>query len=153
MFLARLRPLNLVVEQSPANGSSRPMEPVLRRFLTRSRVWLASIAQSFANVSGKLRPRIGDFGSLRMCPSCGLFTSKYKASCLECGSCSTRFSQGRNRSRLQERQLRWVFLHGCPVLKVPPHSSHLVGFGRYSCRRATEIDAARGHPHHDEHLR
>jgi hypothetical protein len=33
----------------------------------------------------KLKPQIAGFGSLRMCPSCGLITSRSKACCLECG--------------------------------------------------------------------
>jgi len=33
----------------------------------------------------KLRPQIAGFGSQRMCPSCGLITSRLKARCLECG--------------------------------------------------------------------
>ena len=35
---------------------------------------------------------------------------------------------------------------------VPPHSSHLVGFGQYSCRCAAETYATRGHQNHDEYL-
>jgi len=61
------------------------MDPVHRRFLTRSRVVLASILQWFGNLLRRVRPRTEDFGSLRMCPFCGLITSKYKTSCLECG--------------------------------------------------------------------
>src|SRR5689334_198760 len=30
--------------------------------------------------------------------------------------------------------------------------SHMAGFGRYACWRAAEVDAALGHPHHDEYL-
>jgi len=33
----------------------------------------------------RLTPRIAGYGSQRMCPSCGLITSRLKASCLECG--------------------------------------------------------------------
>ena len=33
----------------------------------------------------KLKPQIAGFGSQRMCPSCGLITSRLKACCLECG--------------------------------------------------------------------
>ena len=33
----------------------------------------------------KLKPQIAGFQSQRMCPSCGLITSRLKASCLECG--------------------------------------------------------------------
>ncbi len=31
------------------------------------------------------RPQVAGYGSQRMCPSCGLITSRFKASCLECG--------------------------------------------------------------------
>ena len=34
---------------------------------------------------GKLKPQIAEYGSQRMCPSCGLITSRLKACCLECG--------------------------------------------------------------------
>jgi hypothetical protein len=30
-------------------------------------------------------PKIAGYGSQRMCPSCGLITSRLKACCLECG--------------------------------------------------------------------
>ena len=33
----------------------------------------------------KLKPQIAGFGSQRMCPSCGLITSRSKPCCLECG--------------------------------------------------------------------
>jgi hypothetical protein len=33
----------------------------------------------------KLKPQIAVYGSQRMCPSCGLITSRLKACCLECG--------------------------------------------------------------------
>jgi hypothetical protein len=33
----------------------------------------------------KLRPQTAGYGSQRMCPSCGLITSRFKACCLECG--------------------------------------------------------------------
>ena len=31
------------------------------------------------------RPQVAGYGSQRMCPSCGLITSRLKARCLECG--------------------------------------------------------------------
>jgi hypothetical protein len=37
----------------------------------------------------KLKPQIGGYGSQRMCPSCGLITSRLKACCLECGKSLT----------------------------------------------------------------
>jgi hypothetical protein len=33
----------------------------------------------------RLKPQIVRYGSQRMCPSCGLITSRLKARCLECG--------------------------------------------------------------------
>jgi predicted amidophosphoribosyltransferase len=33
----------------------------------------------------RLKPQIAGFGSQRMCPSCGLITSRLKTYCLECG--------------------------------------------------------------------
>ena len=37
----------------------------------------------------RLKPQIAGFGSQRMCPSCGLITSRLKARCLECGTVSS----------------------------------------------------------------
>jgi hypothetical protein len=61
------------------------MGPGLQRFLTRSRMRLLSIARMFGSLFQSVKPRIKDFGSLTMCPSCGLITSKNKTCCLECG--------------------------------------------------------------------
>lgn len=36
-----------------------------------------------------LKPRIAGYGSQRMCPSCGLITSRVKPCCLECGKSLT----------------------------------------------------------------
>jgi hypothetical protein len=33
----------------------------------------------------KLKPRVAGYGSQRMCPFCGLITSRLRAHCLECG--------------------------------------------------------------------
>ena len=33
----------------------------------------------------KLKPQVTGYGSQRMCPFCGLITSRLKADCLECG--------------------------------------------------------------------
>jgi hypothetical protein len=33
----------------------------------------------------KLKPKIAGYGTQRMCPSCGLITSRLEACCLECG--------------------------------------------------------------------
>jgi hypothetical protein len=35
--------------------------------------------------SRDLKPRIAGHGTQRMCPSCGLITSRLKARCMECG--------------------------------------------------------------------
>jgi hypothetical protein len=40
----------------------------------------------------KLKPQIAGLGSQRMCPSCGLITSRLKACCLECGQSLTAVS-------------------------------------------------------------
>jgi hypothetical protein len=67
------------------SGRGRQMNRELRSFRNRSRALLASVAHWLGNRSRELRPRAGDFGSLRICPSCGLITSKHKSQCLECG--------------------------------------------------------------------
>ena len=33
----------------------------------------------------QMKPETAGYGTQRMCPSCGLITSRLKASCLECG--------------------------------------------------------------------
>jgi hypothetical protein len=33
----------------------------------------------------RLKPQVAGFRSQRMCPSCGLITSRLKPNCLECG--------------------------------------------------------------------
>jgi ribosomal protein L37AE/L43A len=37
----------------------------------------------------KLKPQSAGYGTQRMCPSCGLITSRLKACCLECGKSLT----------------------------------------------------------------
>jgi predicted amidophosphoribosyltransferase len=37
----------------------------------------------------KLRPQIAGYGTQRMCPSCGLITSRLKTCCSECGKSLT----------------------------------------------------------------
>jgi hypothetical protein len=37
-------------------------------------------------------PQIAGYGSQRMCPACGLITSRLEASCLECGKSLTAVS-------------------------------------------------------------
>lgn len=61
------------------------MKRRLQSFLMRSRDRAASTGQWFKDLWRGLRPKAGDFGSLRVCPSCGLITSRYKNLCLECG--------------------------------------------------------------------
>jgi len=39
--------------------------------------------------SRDLKPRIARQGTQRMCPSCGLITSRLKACCMECGKSLT----------------------------------------------------------------
>ena len=38
------------------------------------------------------KPQVARYGSQRMCPSCGLITSRLKACCLECGQSLTAVS-------------------------------------------------------------
>jgi hypothetical protein len=40
----------------------------------------------------KLKPRVNGYGLQRMCPYCGLITSRSKAHCLECGRSLTAVS-------------------------------------------------------------
>jgi hypothetical protein len=40
----------------------------------------------------KLKPRVSEYGSQTMCPSCGLITSRLRACCLECGKSLTTVS-------------------------------------------------------------
>jgi hypothetical protein len=54
-----------------------------RRLRDGLRRRLAFISDSFAKLPVPLKP--GDFQSQRMCPFCGLITSRRKACCLECG--------------------------------------------------------------------
>jgi predicted amidophosphoribosyltransferase len=37
----------------------------------------------------KLKPQLARYGTQRICPSCGLITSRLKACCLECGKSLT----------------------------------------------------------------
>jgi hypothetical protein len=46
-------------------------------------LWLKKLNASLR--ATKLKPEIAGFGSQRMCPFCGLITSRSKSSCLECG--------------------------------------------------------------------
>lgn len=61
------------------------MEPGFRKFLTRPLALFDLVAQLYRTLVRRVRPKLGDFGSLTVCPSCHRITSKYKALCLECG--------------------------------------------------------------------
>jgi predicted amidophosphoribosyltransferase len=61
------------------------MAPVFRKIVTRFLALFDSIARVWRTLVRRLRPKLGDFGSLTVCPSCHRITSKYKALCLECG--------------------------------------------------------------------
>ncbi len=61
------------------------MEPVFRPFRNRLRRRLAFITALFGKLLATLKPPAREFRSQRMCPFCGLITSRAKTSCLECG--------------------------------------------------------------------
>jgi hypothetical protein len=47
------------------------------------------LAIPFLHKIRKPKPSVAEYGSQRMCPSCGLITSRLKAYCLECGQSLT----------------------------------------------------------------
>jgi hypothetical protein len=59
------------------------MAYILHPFVVRVRIlrayWSASLRKLL-----RMNPKDGDFTSQRMCPSCGLITSRYESRCLEC---------------------------------------------------------------------
>ncbi len=66
------------------------MEPVFRPFCARLRALPNVVTRSLRNLKTsarfiRLKPQIAGFESQRMCPSCGLITSRWKEFCLECG--------------------------------------------------------------------
>lgn len=61
------------------------MERAFRRLRDRFRRRLASIKASVSSLFASLTPPVRGFASQRMCPFCGLITSRSKSSCLECG--------------------------------------------------------------------
>ena len=66
------------------------MEPVFRPFCPRFRTLPTFVTPPLRNFKAsarciRLKPQIAGFGSQRMCPSCGLITSRSKEFCLECG--------------------------------------------------------------------
>ena len=66
-------------------NSSRSMAPSLRRIRNRLRGRLAFFADWLMTLLAKFKQKNRHFKSLRMCPFCGLITSRYKTCCLECG--------------------------------------------------------------------
>jgi hypothetical protein len=61
------------------------MKRVLLPFRNRLRRRLASITDLFGKLLAVLIPQAKEVRSQRMCPFCGLITSRYKMCCLECG--------------------------------------------------------------------
>jgi hypothetical protein len=61
------------------------MEPSFRRFRIRMGKKLAFFSDSFKKLLAALNPVDRGFRSQRMCPFCGLITSRRKSCCLECG--------------------------------------------------------------------
>jgi hypothetical protein len=61
------------------------MESAFGRFRDRCRRRFAAIKASGSNLFASLAPPVRGFASQRMCPFCGLITSRSKSSCLECG--------------------------------------------------------------------
>jgi hypothetical protein len=67
------------------NEGGSLMERALRRLRDRFRRRLASITASVSKLFASITPAAPGFASQRMCPFCGLITSRSKTSCLECG--------------------------------------------------------------------
>jgi hypothetical protein len=63
----------------------KPMEINVRRF--RKRWWrrISSIPDWFAQLRANVGAEARKLGPQRMCPFCGLITSRHKTCCLECG--------------------------------------------------------------------
>ena len=61
------------------------MEPILGSFRSRLRRRLAYVANLFRALLRILIPQVQQVQSQRICPFCGLITSRYKACCMECG--------------------------------------------------------------------
>lgn len=57
------------------------MEPVFRAFRRR----LTPVTQWFGKLFASLTPQNKEIPSQRMCPFCGLITSRSKTCCMECG--------------------------------------------------------------------
>src|SRR6266404_288824 len=72
-------------EKERKNKGGSLMERALRRLRDRFRRRLASITATVSKLFASIRPAAAGFASQRMCPFCGLITSRSKNSCLECG--------------------------------------------------------------------
>jgi hypothetical protein len=72
-------------EAQARKNESKPMTPDLSRFGNRARRRLASTRDWLANLLATVRRAEPSFRSQRMCPYCGLITSRHKRCCLECG--------------------------------------------------------------------
>lgn len=71
---------------APGCGSetrNQVMAYILHPFVVRVRILRAYLWASLRKLL-RMNPNDGDFTSLRMCPSCGLVTSRYESRCLEC---------------------------------------------------------------------
>lgn len=72
-------------------GQDQEGEPFMNAIINSSMLYAGLFimfvlaALMLYNRSRGLRPQIASYGSQRMCPSCGLITSKSKSRCLECG--------------------------------------------------------------------
>jgi hypothetical protein len=70
---------HVMLEESGVSAMNR----FVPRFSARVRTFLGLVSESVRKVLGNTRNE--DFRSQRMCPFCGLITSRRKPCCLECG--------------------------------------------------------------------
>jgi hypothetical protein len=61
------------------------MAPNLRRFRNHVREKVSFFSERLIGWCATFTRKDRDFKSQRMCPFCGLITSRYKTCCLECG--------------------------------------------------------------------
>lgn len=61
------------------------MEPGVRRMRNQLGRRLRSLAEFLGKLLARSTPRAREVRSQRMCPFCGLITSRSKSCCLECG--------------------------------------------------------------------
>jgi hypothetical protein len=78
-------PLETIPAWGRKNEGGSLMERAFRRFRDRFRRRLASITASVSGLFVAVAPPVRGYASQRMCPFCGLITSRSKTSCLECG--------------------------------------------------------------------